>query len=394
MQTAAYLYPWDVVGDPAAPDLIAGLGLDHVVLAAVYHATRALTPRHPLHRVVTAPHTAAYYALDPYRWHGMELRPSPGLWTGVPDPFERATAALGTGGVPVHAWVVLNHVDLPAAVPHTVVNAYGDRYPWALCPAQDAVLEYATGIAADVASLPGIGAVELEACGWFGADHAGAHDKAGVAVLSFAERYLLSLCFCDACASAYARAGVELEPLRCKVRASLEPAFVGHVSGLPADTDMADELAEIDRLLGADLAAAVAAVRQQIAEGYRSAVVGAVRQRRADLPVLLHANPRPHRSAAFTGVSAARAARSVDAFVVNCWFGVDNLLSTVDAGVPVHASLLAVSGLGGGPTDLGARVEAVLAAGSAGIRLYHAGMATDADLAAIRSLSPEHRSTP
>jgi hypothetical protein len=394
MQTAAYLYPWDVVGDPAAPDLVAGLGLDHVVLAAVYHATRAVTPRHPHHRVVTAPHTAAYYTLDPHRWHGKQLRPSPGLWTGEADPFERASAALDAARVRVHAWVVLNHVDLPAPVPHTVVNAYGDRYPWALCPAQDAVLEYATGVAADVAGLPGIGAVELEAAGWFGADHAGAHDKTGAAALSSAERYLLSLCFCDACGSAYARAGVEPDPLRRKVRASLMPAFAGHVRGLAADTDTASELAEIDTLLGVDLAAAVASVRQQIAEGYRSVVVAAVRQRRADLPVLLHVNPRPHRSAAFTGVNAARAARSVDALVVNCWFGVDNLLSTVDAGAPVHASLLAVSGLGGSPADLGGRVESIRAAGAAGIRLYHAGMATDADLAAIRSLSAEHRSTP
>src|SRR2546423_1627858 len=46
METAAYLYAWDVVGDPAAADLYAGLGLHHVTLAAVYHATRALTARH------------------------------------------------------------------------------------------------------------------------------------------------------------------------------------------------------------------------------------------------------------------------------------------------------------------------------------------------------------
>lgn len=64
MRSAAYLYPWDVVGDPAAPTLMAGLGVDHVVLAAVYHGIRAMTLRHPLHRVVTIPHSAAYYPSD------------------------------------------------------------------------------------------------------------------------------------------------------------------------------------------------------------------------------------------------------------------------------------------------------------------------------------------
>jgi len=46
----ANLYPWDVDGDPAAPDRIAGLGLAAVTLAAAYHAVRAVTPFHPRHR--------------------------------------------------------------------------------------------------------------------------------------------------------------------------------------------------------------------------------------------------------------------------------------------------------------------------------------------------------
>src|ERR1041384_1083309 len=57
---AAYVYPWDVVGDDAAAETIAGLGVDHAVVAAFYHATRALTPRHPRHRVVVAENSASY----------------------------------------------------------------------------------------------------------------------------------------------------------------------------------------------------------------------------------------------------------------------------------------------------------------------------------------------
>lgn len=71
---AAYLYPWDVVGDPSAPEGIARLGLDHVTVVAVYHATRALTPRHPAHRVVVADHTAAYFRPDAERWARALLR--------------------------------------------------------------------------------------------------------------------------------------------------------------------------------------------------------------------------------------------------------------------------------------------------------------------------------
>jgi hypothetical protein len=42
MTVSAYLYPWDVDGDPAAADRIAGLGVTEVSLAAVYHAVRTV----------------------------------------------------------------------------------------------------------------------------------------------------------------------------------------------------------------------------------------------------------------------------------------------------------------------------------------------------------------
>jgi len=63
----ANLYPWDVNGDPAAADRIAGLGLTGVALAAAYHSVRAVTPFHPEHRIVTRD-AAVYYRADPARW--------------------------------------------------------------------------------------------------------------------------------------------------------------------------------------------------------------------------------------------------------------------------------------------------------------------------------------
>ena len=75
MDIGSYIYPWDVVGDPAAAERIAGLGLSHVAVAAVYHAVRALTPRHPRHRVVVAEHTAAYYPLSTERWEQSVMHP-------------------------------------------------------------------------------------------------------------------------------------------------------------------------------------------------------------------------------------------------------------------------------------------------------------------------------
>ena len=85
MRAWANLYPWDVNGDPAAADRIAGLGLAGVALAAAYHSVRAVTPFHPEQRIVTRD-AAVYYRADPARWRATGLRP-PGYgprWPGRP----------------------------------------------------------------------------------------------------------------------------------------------------------------------------------------------------------------------------------------------------------------------------------------------------------------------
>jgi hypothetical protein len=400
MDIGAYIYPWDVVGDPAAADRIAGLGLSHVAVAAVYHAVRALTPRHPRHRVVVAEHTAAYYPLSTERWEQSVLYPPRASWTGGTDAFGSAVGALRAAGVGVHAWAVFNHVDLPGNGEFSVVNAYGDRYPWALCPAQDAVQEYALGLAGDVVDLPSITGVELESLGWFGYEHLSAHDKTGGVPLTGAEQYLFSLCFCDGCDGAYRATGVDPVQLRARVTAVLDATFAGNRHVQPSDQPgsaasgaaqrpgpVDDEVAAIAELLGEDLAVAVAAMRDTVAERYRAAVVDRIRFARPELAVLAHANPQPHRSIAFTGMDVSRAG-IFDGLVVNCWRGLDALTSTLaTAEVPVLASLVAVDGMGGRPDTLAEQGVAALAAGAAGLRVYHAGLAGNAGLDHIRELT-------
>jgi hypothetical protein len=80
VKTSAFVYPWDVNGDPEAPARIAALGTAQVTLASAYHSTRALTPRHPRHRVVTAEHAAVLYPPGDH-WSGRTPRPYPaGDW--------------------------------------------------------------------------------------------------------------------------------------------------------------------------------------------------------------------------------------------------------------------------------------------------------------------------
>ena len=375
MRTGAYLYPWDVDGDPAAADRLAGLGLTGVTLAAAYHAVRAVTPHHPGHRIVTRD-AGIYFQPDPARWRDARLRPvgaAPG--DDGPGAFERAAAALRAAGLPVTAWVVVTHNSrLADAGECSVHNAFGDVYPWALCAGSDAVREYAALLATEAAALAGVDAIELEACGWYGFEHGSAHDKTGdvAGAAGGAGDWLLSLCFCGACASAYREAGADPAELAALVRAAAD--------GGPA--------------LPGDVCAMVDAARAAASGRLLTEVLAAVRAAAPGQPVLVHSHPDPRAVGANPGYDPAVLCGpgGADGVVLSCANPVTapDLVARTAAATPpgsrIATVLQAVAGLGGQPGTLVAQAEAVRAAGATELRVYHAGLATQSDLAAIRDL--------
>ncbi|MFC4612407.1 hypothetical protein ACFO9E_32350 [Streptomyces maoxianensis] len=379
MKTSAFLYPWDVVGDPDAAARIADLGVQQVTLAAAYHSTRALTPRHPRHRIVTAQHAAVLYEVDEERWAGRELRPyTAGDWAPG-DAYGEAAAALADAGVEVHSWVVLAHNSrLGAEHPDTsVVNAYGDRYPWAPCIAQPAVRALVTDLAAEAATRPGTRGTELESCGWYGLAHLHAHDKIAGVGLGDAAQYLMSLCFCTACRDGYAQRGLEPNLLASAVRGALEPVWAGAAS---AD-------AAVEKLLGTELTAATVDFRTRTARTLQEAAVAAVRAAAPQgFQVLLHADPVAHHCGANAGVDPAHILSVADGVVVPCTGGARALAPFAEQGVQgavLAANLTVVSGMGGSPGTLADDAAGAADLGASELRLYHAGLASDADLALV-----------
>ena len=379
----AYVYPWDVVGDPGFAARLRGLGVDRAILAAAYHTVRTLTPRHPTHKVVTAAHSAVYYRPDPSVWQASALRPAEATW--APDAFTEAAAALrapgedGSAGLKVYAWVVLAHNQRlgtlhPAA---SVINAYGDHYPWALCISAPEVRQYSTTLVAEIAGRPDIDGMELESCGWYGFDHLHAHDKTSGVAFPPEEKEILSWCFCAVCQSQYTAAGIDVAELRRAVCASLDAAFS---QGPPVELDGA-------------LAEAVRTVRGQIADRYRAEVIDAVRRVAPDMPILLHTHPDPVRVGANPGAEPADLFGAGVGAVLNCWGPLEDAVVLVasvawqaPAGSTIAASLLAVRGMGGRTGDLAADSRALLAAGATELRFYHAGLAGPTDLDDLGSL--------
>ncbi|MGW3360140.1 hypothetical protein ACWDFL_32830 [Streptomyces bungoensis] len=381
MKASAFVYPWDVDGDPEAPARIAALGVEQVTLASAYHSTRALTPRHPRHRIVTAEYAAVLYPAGD-RWAGRGLRPCPaGRWAPG-NAYGEAAEALAAAGLEVHTWVVLAHNSrMGAEHPDTsVVNAYGDRYPWAPCIAQPATRAYLVDLAAEAAVRPGARGTELESLGWYGLQHLHAHDKTAGVGLGEAGQYLMSLCFCPSCRTGYAEHGLDAGALAAAVRAALEPLWRGTADdgGWPA----------VEKLLGGDTAAATRAWRDTTARTLQEEAVAAVRAAAPDgFQVLLHADPVPYHCGANAGVDPARILSVADGVVVPCTGGTGLLAPFAEharAGTVLAANFTVVSGMGGSPGTLAADAARARAEGATHLRLYHAGLASDADLAAVR----------
>ncbi|KUH37533.1 MULTISPECIES: hypothetical protein [Streptomyces] len=395
MRASAFLYPWDVVGDPEAAARIADLGVRQVTLASAYHSTRALTPRHPRHRLVTAGYAAVLYPPDPSRWAGRDLVPyAAGEWAPG-DAYGEAASALEAAGLDVHSWVVLAHNSrLGAEHPGTsVVNAYGDRYPWAPCVARPAVREYLVDLATEAAVRPGARGTELESCGWYGMAHLHAHDKIAGVTLGDAAQYLMSLCFCAVCRDGYADHGLDPDATAAAVRRALAPVWAAGGStaaGWPA----------VRELLGADLADATLAWRARAARALLESAVAAVR---AAAPpgfrVLLHADPAPYRTGPNPGVDPGHVLSVADGVVLPCTGGgAEAVLPPFAAQARGEAVLAAnftvVSGMGGSPATLAADAARARELGADQLRLYHAGLASDADLAAVRSALRALTATP
>ncbi|MCQ4208827.1 hypothetical protein [Streptomyces longispororuber] len=379
MKTSAFVYPWDVVGDPDAARRIADLGVQQVTLAAAYHSTRALTPRHPHHRIVTAEHAAVLYPADEQRWKGRELAPyAAGDWAPG-DAFGEAADALAAAGLDVHTWVVLAHNSrLGADRPDTsVVNAYGDRYPWAPCIAQPATRAYLVDLAAEAATRPGARGTELESLGWYGLAHLHAHDKTAGVGLGDAGQYLMSLCFCPSCRDGYGRHGLDADALAQSVRTALEPVWRGETPDGGWDA--------VEKLLGAETATATRAFRDATARSLQETAVAAVRDTAPDgFQVLLHADPVSYHCGANAGVDPAHILAVADGVVVPCTGGAGLLgpFAAQGRGV-VAANLTVVRGMGGSPGTLAADARAARELGATELRLYHAGLASDADLDAV-----------
>lgn len=332
MVISAHAYPWDVLGDPAFVDRVLASGVDEVTLAASYHTTRAATPNHPLHRIVDVPYAALYRPVPLGSWG--RLTP---VSFGDGDLFASAAGILHEAGIRVNAWIILAHnTRLGLLHPDlTVVNCFGERYPYALCPSWTEVVDHCVALASAALQDVPVAGVSLESCGQMGLVHLGCHEKTDGAYTPLQQR-LLSICCCTAC--------------------GIDPAVV---RGLYA--------------AGQEPPSYLLAARHSAADRLRQAVLEVVPQ---GVSTILHAQPDPWATGPSPGLSAA-AWGEVDRVLMPCW----RSDAPIAPGAEAYVSIL--------PPFTTEHVPRLIAEGASGLALYHLGLAPSpsAQFAALASLA-------
>lgn len=206
---SVWLNAWDFAGrhPGAVLDELRDLGLTACNLGLSYHGGRMLLPRHP-HSAVYEQHPGAlYFPAAPERFSYLTPVVAPEA-VGV----ESFLAECSAQNFPVYAWTVLCHNDgLPLAAQKEccIQNAFGDRYSYALCPANPHVAAYGNELCRQIAQLPAVAAIDLEAMSFLGYPHQSLHDKRGAPLGAEAE-WLLSICFCPHCCAGLGRDAADL----------------------------------------------------------------------------------------------------------------------------------------------------------------------------------------
>ncbi|MCW5977914.1 MAG: hypothetical protein KIT09_07540 [Bryobacteraceae bacterium] len=218
-----FAYPWDIL--EATPerflDHCVALGVTRAHVTVSYHSGKFLLPRNRSVRVYFPEPGALYFQPDAAAWAGGLAQPVSRLagsgW------LERLARGAAERSIELSAWAVFFHNSaLGAAYPDLAVqNAFGDVYPFALCPSHEAVRDHAAALCRSVAALGIFSGVDLETIGYLGYFH-GHHHEVTAIPLGMAEKFLLSLCFCPACRAACGSAGVDAESLAAAVRGLLD----------------------------------------------------------------------------------------------------------------------------------------------------------------------------
>ncbi len=239
MTAAVYAYPWSFHEPDAAVARVRGLGAGEITLAASYHAGKFLQPGDAQARVYFPEDGTIYFR--PRLTYGV-VQPQVSALTAERDVLAELC---GRDDVAVNAWLVLNHNTRQGALhPDLVVrNAFGDDYPYSLCPSQPEVRRYAVTLCRDISENYAVKSLLLESPGFLVYGHGFHHEFAQVRPSAWLDA-MLGLCFCGRCREDAGRTGIDADGLAGRIRTAVDAFLDNDIEPLlddwnAGDTDLA-----------------------------------------------------------------------------------------------------------------------------------------------------------
>ena len=221
MTVAVYAYPWNFQDTEGMVTRIQALGAGEISLAASYHAGKFLQPGDAQARVYFPEDGTVYFR--PRKAYGA-VRPQVSRLTAERDVLAELCRR---DDIAVNAWTVLLHnTRLGMLHPElTARNAFGDAYPYSLCPSQPAVRAYAVSLCSDIAENYRLKSLLLETPGFLTYGHGFHHEFAQVPPNAWLDA-MLGLCFCDPCRAGAKRAGIDADGLAARICTAVD-AWLG-----------------------------------------------------------------------------------------------------------------------------------------------------------------------
>lgn len=319
MTVTLFTYPWDIlrVGPERYVEEVAGLGVDTVAVASVYHSAEVITPRWQEDALTVAEPGVAHLPLEADRFDDV-APPAGALATDHPELFEQLSVHARAAGVRMVGWTVaLHQTTLASQYPELAsVNCHGSVMGHGLCPSQPRVQRYVTDLVDALGATKWFDLLLLESIAYIPVGHGHPHEL-WAARFDPITRALMSLCFCSTCVEAGQSRGVDTEGLRAWVVAELDRGWNGPLSMSRADDDGTEALGV---LLGQPDLLEYVNVRLDIVAGLASQAID--HGHAADLEVWLSSPvwARPLWTSWMQGVDPARLGALADGYGLQAYY--------------------------------------------------------------------------
>lgn len=387
MYSSIWTYPWDFAdeGIDTIFARVADAGLNGVSLATAYHTVRTLNPHNPKRAVYHGEGGVLYFQPEAQAFTECRIQPVLSNLLQGGDILTQVCEAAHKQNLRVHAWTVLHHnTRLGTAYPEcSLENAFGDRYPFGLCPANPDVRAYTTALVRSLAARDDLDIIELESLGYMGIDHTGHHSKQGLDTDPL-HRFLLSLCFCPDCMALMGKNGVDPEKARHEVVQEIRGFFGGHFQS--TRDDVMDAFCDV---IGDDQAEGILAAREEAVFTLLEELYWLIRKPQR-LSIMVAGSPLS--TGAQVGLTLSEAREYTDILLTQAFNKEVEPIREAIADIavrrgstPLYAGLQAIAPFVQSERDMVTRVQTAYEAGAEGVQFYHYGLMPLQNLAWIRT---------